>query len=657
MEVKMTHPRKKPGIRNNAKLSIPNLHYGEMKEIARLNMRQIAAKYGLTQYTTKTGKRFWFKDNGAKVLFVAHQDTVQDPGVFQPVHFEDDTWIFSPTHDDRAGMYVGLCYLPKAKVKVDILITDDEEDGRSTALWFDPPKKYNWMFMFDRRGKGAVCYQYDNEALRYKLGKHNFKVDWGTYSCIRNLEHLGCQGINFGVGYHDNHSNKAYLSTTELRQQLRKFVDFFREYEYLNMPHDIGYKRFAQAVNYNSREFNNEERERYGLTPRIKGRKVALTEIFPAKDDFGDGEIINIAKEYDEHEYDHSQYTNYTDSKDIDLPDYGAYKKSKYDTKTLVTVDDKGKITGWKQERNYFKLYRPVEVLDIDSVTENILRNTFDCEYIYDVVQLSEYWLVSSGYIPAWDVDQLVKDIHKMGFTMRMNLQGLMSPKHYEKAYACGWKQREKVINLKRPVSPEELLEAKTIQSYEAGKLLSDEKLIVHHNVRLEAAKKPKPKVKEVKIAAEKKPPRSLRDIVLYPKPDADNYLETLNGARGLIGKGYNVEVHAICQTCKADEIVDITKVKRLPKVCSNCQTEFERTLSSFESDEVGISDLLEPSFRDKDDGEVLKSIPLIKDKDDDSEYVYTGKDGGRKGVDRYNWENPASYSPKEKVGFVTEPS
>jgi hypothetical protein len=121
-----------------------------------------------------------FRDRGERVLGVAHLDTVL-PGT-QFAH--DGDRVFCPSLDDRLGVYMLSELLPLLGVKFDLLLTDGEERGCSTARWFVPPRRYNWMFSFDRAGTDVVLYQYYSPANRRLLHRAGFRVGVGSYSDI-----------------------------------------------------------------------------------------------------------------------------------------------------------------------------------------------------------------------------------------------------------------------------------------------------------------------------------------------------------------------------------------------------------------------------------------------------------------------------------------
>jgi uncharacterized Zn ribbon protein len=637
-----------------------------MKATSRLPIKALAALHGLTQYTTKAGKKFWYKDNGSKVLFVAHQDTVQKPGVFQPVRFSDDTWVFSSTHDDRLGMYIGLDYLKKAKVKVDILITDDEEDGRSTALWFDAPKKYNWMFMFDRKGTGAVCYQYENEALSYKLGRHNFMVNRGTYSCIRDLEHLGCVGINFGTGYHNNHEEKGYASMKELRHQMRKFIDFYKEYRYVSMPHDIGYRRFAEAVSYQSWEYKKEEQEIYAIKPNmlpIKTPPVPMEKLFQIADAIyediddkpgGHGSEDEIWKHTAADTEQPFAYRDYGETKVGTIKGQLKYMlgENKSDKElSHASVSPEGKL---KSGRWAYQLYQPFEMVHPDKSIQNILRNTYGIKLVYDICLLSPFKLATDGFIEPWEVDYMVRQVNSLGLSMPMNLQGLKNSNQWLESYTNGYKKRGR--SLRSCKANDQKYVRTNSRLGQIGEIAPD---VVKHDIvpwpkvlpkiRVtigkdkktyyynETAKRRAKKVEVADYLADKqeklKEPFSSgnQSLIMFPKPGQEE--KAAKSLKYLKAKGYNVELKYVCASCKEEfEYED-----RSPVVCPVCRASLERDVESLSKDQIAITDVLVPELVSGD--EIFSKIKAIKEKDDDSNYEYIGnKTKSKESIDKYAW-------------------
>ena len=177
-------------------------------------------------------------DKGSKVLGVAHLDYV-DAGCshFNSVKLNDHRIVFNTRLDDRLGVYLLLDYLPKLGVDCDILLTDNEEKCHSTAAEFVASKEYNWMFMFDRRGTDVVMYQYETNEYMNLLEDNKFVTGFGSYSCIAELERLGCAGFNFGCGYYTNHTSACYCDLNEAEQMSKMFSAFYRKHKDIKMPH------------------------------------------------------------------------------------------------------------------------------------------------------------------------------------------------------------------------------------------------------------------------------------------------------------------------------------------------------------------------------------------------------------------------------------
>lgn len=169
--------------------------------------------------------RYIYIDNGSNVLAVAHLDTVR-----QDRHYLTDTdFIMVAQLDDRLGVHVILDVLPAAGVVVDVLLTENEEWGMSSAKWFTPSKDYNWMFQFDRSGTDVVMYDYHTQSAETILRSYGFDVGYGSYSDICELTHVGVLGFNFGTAYYQNHSQTAFLIPSQLHSMLEKFYRFWRD--------------------------------------------------------------------------------------------------------------------------------------------------------------------------------------------------------------------------------------------------------------------------------------------------------------------------------------------------------------------------------------------------------------------------------------------
>lgn len=176
------------------------------------------------------GARYRLIDNGAKVLGVAHCDCVTAGA---PKRYRQRGTIVENTClDDRLGVHILLDLLPGLGLACDVLLTDDEEIGQSTAELFKAERQYNWAFSFDRRGTDAVCYEYRNMAE--PIARH-FELGQGSFSDICYLD-IGCAGLNIGTGYYNGHTRRSYANLDETAQQVRRFRAFYHEMSAIHLP-------------------------------------------------------------------------------------------------------------------------------------------------------------------------------------------------------------------------------------------------------------------------------------------------------------------------------------------------------------------------------------------------------------------------------------
>ena len=209
--------------------------FGDMHEMERVEVDQPAPS-----------NYYYFKDNGAKILAVAHLDTCVDHDERKTVLAETagGDVVYSGALDDRLGAYVILDLLPKMGVDVDWLFTVGEEDGMSTAAFFDPAdhhdRDYNWIIQFDRGGTDVVLYQYETPDLVDKVERTGRLVEQGAFSDISFMEHVGRKAMNWGVGYRDYHSTRGHVWLDDLFLMVDAFVAFHAEYEDEVMPHEDG---------------------------------------------------------------------------------------------------------------------------------------------------------------------------------------------------------------------------------------------------------------------------------------------------------------------------------------------------------------------------------------------------------------------------------
>lgn len=209
------------------------------KKLKQTCLRSIPSfkEYGKVEHTQDGIFIHNLKENN-KVLGVAHLDTVLSLRHFFIKKIGESNMVFSAQLDDRLGAYVLLHLLPQMGIEFDLLLTEGEEMGASTAVYFDTQKEYNWMFSFDRRGNDVVMYQYDNKSNRQLLKKSGFRVGLGSFSDIAFLDHLRCTGFNFGVGYMGEHTKQCCADLDVTLDQVAKFADFYRANKDIKLPYE-----------------------------------------------------------------------------------------------------------------------------------------------------------------------------------------------------------------------------------------------------------------------------------------------------------------------------------------------------------------------------------------------------------------------------------
>lgn len=193
---------------------------------------------------------YYFKDNGSKILAVAHLDTVVDHEQRKTVLAETagGDVVYSGALDDRLGAYVLAHLLPAMgeaqgeDLTFDLLFTVGEEDGASTAAFFDPTdhheRTYDWIIEFDRGGTDVVLYQYEDEDLIAAVEATGAVVESGAFSDISFLEHLGTKALNWGVGYQDYHGPRGHVWLDDLFEMVDLFLLFHEQNEGVRMPHE-----------------------------------------------------------------------------------------------------------------------------------------------------------------------------------------------------------------------------------------------------------------------------------------------------------------------------------------------------------------------------------------------------------------------------------
>ena len=184
---------------------------------------------------TDKAKRRIFIDNKAPVLFVAHLDTVCKPH-FKGLKKGDSDQINAAGLDDRLGVYAIDLLVNQFGVNADILLTDLEETGQTTAAHHEC-KNYNWIAEFDRRGDDVVTYGLSCEEFDKALLEH-FEIGFGSFSDISAIKSKAC-AVNVGIGYYNAHSPASFFSIKEFATQLTKFREFYNQHVGTMFKRDI----------------------------------------------------------------------------------------------------------------------------------------------------------------------------------------------------------------------------------------------------------------------------------------------------------------------------------------------------------------------------------------------------------------------------------
>lgn len=170
---------------------------------------------------------------GAKILVVAHMDYLRSG----TVHELDAHHIVSSALDDRLGCCLAYNLEYYTGIKADVVFTDMEESGRTTLPLFGKKMldKYNWIVEFDRRGEGAVRYQFS--CMDDYIKKH-FTLHQGSFSDICKIYDYSPVGaFNMAVGYDGEHAETCNATTIRVCNQLIRFKRFYAEFGDTKIAH------------------------------------------------------------------------------------------------------------------------------------------------------------------------------------------------------------------------------------------------------------------------------------------------------------------------------------------------------------------------------------------------------------------------------------
>lgn len=234
--------RAKPDSRLLARVA-EHFDAAALKRVCEMEAADFETAYDMTrvEVNQRAPHDFYLhKSNGASVLFVAHLDTVEDDRTCNVMDTSAGPLVASGALDDRLGAYVGLELLTSLGCQFDYLLTVGEEQGLSTAAFFDPDHHdvaYNWVIEFDRMGTDVVLYQYDDGEFRALVEESGALVEEGIFSDISYLEHLGVKCANWGVGYRDYHGPRSHAWLADTFEMVTYFLVFHTLNRDIHLPH------------------------------------------------------------------------------------------------------------------------------------------------------------------------------------------------------------------------------------------------------------------------------------------------------------------------------------------------------------------------------------------------------------------------------------
>ena len=195
-------------------------------------------KYYDGNLVAKDGYIFCVGNTG--VCLSAHIDTVfkQPPYEFSV----DGDKVSSPQGiggDDRCGIY-GVLYImsemeKKGQKPYIFLSTDEEVGGSTTKAGAKACKEFalgiNFILALDRQGSvDSVYYQCDNKEFKKWIDDHGFIEAQGTRTDICTLcDEWDVAGVNFSVGYYNNHTEREVVYLDELDVTLQKCMSIIED--------------------------------------------------------------------------------------------------------------------------------------------------------------------------------------------------------------------------------------------------------------------------------------------------------------------------------------------------------------------------------------------------------------------------------------------
>lgn len=182
----------------------------------------------LSPYEVKSEKgSYWLMTQAPKFpghcLLVAHLDTVQIPQIYGRLQNR----LYGCGFDDRLGVAVAMA-LFSSRLDCDILLTDFEEKGKSTAVLVptEALRKYTRIFGLDRGGMDFVDYDLSDESLISAAEKYlKTEIAFGSFSDICFLENPACSCLNLGLGHYGSHDQNAFVEIAETAARYQQIND------------------------------------------------------------------------------------------------------------------------------------------------------------------------------------------------------------------------------------------------------------------------------------------------------------------------------------------------------------------------------------------------------------------------------------------------
>lgn len=229
--------------------TMPEQDFGRAFGMETVKIPELEGSYRWTRQPGNMPEDYYhFRDNGSRVLAVAHLDTVTNAKGRVPLlaDTQDGPFIRSGALDDRLGAYVILHLLPAAGITCDWLLTVGEESCSSTAEHFTPPKDYDHVIEFDRMGTDVVMYQYEDAATQELVEAAGAEPGLGSFSDIAVLEQLGVKCFNWGVGYRGNyHSANGYAFLNDTFAMAARYLRFHEQNAGTRLLHNP-YSRYGR---------------------------------------------------------------------------------------------------------------------------------------------------------------------------------------------------------------------------------------------------------------------------------------------------------------------------------------------------------------------------------------------------------------------------